>query len=198
MIHIPLDVDVFCEDGRCGRTTNIIFNPVTKEATHLVVAHSARPNTEYLVPVRFLGESTPSSVNLRLSTSGLLSLEPFVQKEFVTFQAPQYRSSSLAWPVATSKTKTKVVVRRRIPLGEMAVRRGAVVEASDGRVGQVENFVVDEECRVTHLVLGKSNLWGHKDIAIPVTEVESYGAQAVRLTLDKQGVEALPIIEIHH
>ncbi len=198
MIDLPLNVDVFCSDGRCGRITNVILNPMTHEATHLIVALNDRPRTEYLVPVRFLGASTPASINLRCTTEELKAQAPFMEKEFVNVQVPQYGSGAMAWPVATTKSKRQIVTHYKIPIGEMAVRRGAQVEATDGKVGTLEDFLVDKKCRVTHLILGKGNLWGHKDIAIPVSEVESYGEQTVHLKLDKKSVNELPTIEIHH
>jgi hypothetical protein len=196
-MDLALDVEVFCNDGRCGRSTNVILNPITCEVTHLVVALETRPHTEYVVPTSFLGETTPGSINLHCTTTELKALEPFVVEELVAVETPQYDNNVSAWPLVTSETKWTSVVHHHIPLGELAVRRGARVEAADGSLGNVEEFLVDEHCRVTHLVLGKGHLWRHKDIAIPASEIESYEEKTVRVRLSKQAVNGLPAVEIH-
>jgi hypothetical protein len=40
-MDLALAVEVFCHDGRCGRSTNVTLNPITHEVTHLVVALEA-------------------------------------------------------------------------------------------------------------------------------------------------------------
>jgi len=35
--QFPLNVEVHCTDGHCGRSTHIILNPVTEQVSHLVV-----------------------------------------------------------------------------------------------------------------------------------------------------------------
>jgi len=196
-MDLPLDVEVFCNDGRCGRSTNLILNPITQEVTHLVVALEARPHTEYVVPLRFLGETTPGSVNLHCTTAELKTLEPFIVQELVPVETPQYDNHVSAWPLVTGSVKWTSVIHHHIPLGELAVRRGATVEAADGPIGSVEEFLVDEHCRVTHLVLGKGHLWRHTDVAIPVSHIESYGEKTVRLRVSKNAINELPTVEIH-
>ena len=82
-----------------------------------------------------------------------------------------------------------------IPSGELAVRRGARMEATDGHVGQVDEFWVSPMSeRITHLVLRKGRLWGQKDVAIPVSEIDRVEEDALKL--DKRRVKALPAIPV--
>jgi sporulation protein YlmC with PRC-barrel domain len=86
---------------------------------------------------------------------------------------------------------------RRIPLGELAVRRGAKVQATDGRVGRVDEFVVDvEDGQITHLVLRDDNLWGPKEIIIPINYFDRFEENIVYLNIDKTAVENLPAIPV--
>jgi hypothetical protein len=48
---------------------------------------------------------------------------------------------------------------------------------------------------VTHVLLQEGHLWGHKEIAIPVSAVQGIDA-GVRLSITKQQVEKLPHIDI--
>ena len=49
-MKLPLNVDVHCTDGRCGRSTYIIYNPATETVTHVVVKELKSPQTERLAP----------------------------------------------------------------------------------------------------------------------------------------------------
>jgi sporulation protein YlmC with PRC-barrel domain len=84
-----------------------------------------------------------------------------------------------------------------IPSGELAMRRGARVQATDGRVGQVDEFLVNPvNGYITHLVLREGHLWGQKDVTIPVSQIERIEENAVYLKLDKHSIEALPAVPV--
>ena len=69
--------------------------------------------------------------------------------------------------------------------GELAVRRGSRVRATDGDVGRVDEFLVDREtAHITHLVLREGHLWGQKDVLIPVSEIGQIDELQRRLYAD--------------
>jgi sporulation protein YlmC with PRC-barrel domain len=89
------------------------------------------------------------------------------------------------------------VKREAIPPGEVAVRRGARVEATDGHVGHLDEFLVDPATeRVTHLVLREGHLWGQRDVTIPVSEIDRLEENTVHLKLDKEKIEGLAGVPI--
>jgi hypothetical protein len=63
-------------------------------------------------------------------------------------------------------------------------------------VGQIDEFLVNSDGQITHLVLRTGHLWGQKDISIPVSEIAHFSEQKVTLKLDKAQIKALPIIAI--
>jgi sporulation protein YlmC with PRC-barrel domain len=82
-----------------------------------------------------------------------------------------------------------------IPAGELAVHRGAAVEASDGYVGRVDEFLVDPENEhITHLVMREGHLWEQKEVTIPASAIARVEEDAVYLKLNKAGIEALPAV----
>ena len=86
-----------------------------------------------------------------------------------------------------------------LPLGEVAVRRGERVHATDGTIGQVQGLVIDPGSRhVTHLLLQEGHLGGRKQIAIPITAVTAAGEDGVQLSITKQQVQDLPPVGIDH
>ena len=89
-----------------------------------------------------------------------------------------------------------VVTTDRVPLGEVEVRRGEHVSATDGEIGRVRGLVIDpgDHC-VTHVLLDEGHLWGQKRVAIPISAVKDVAA-GVRLNLTKDEVRDLPPVEV--
>jgi sporulation protein YlmC with PRC-barrel domain len=84
-----------------------------------------------------------------------------------------------------------------IPNNELALHRGSWVMATDGHVGEVDEFVVDPaDGHITHLILRKGHFWGHQDVSIPVTEIDRIEADTIYLKLDKHAIGQLPPIAI--
>ncbi len=51
-MDIPIDAKVQCTDGKCGKSTYVIVNPVKRAVTHFVVKDKKLPeNPDRLVPV---------------------------------------------------------------------------------------------------------------------------------------------------
>lgn len=73
-------------------------------------------------------------------------------------------------------------------MGETQVRPGDRVHAIDGEIGRVHGFLVSPgDDRVTHVLLEEGHLWGHKEVAIPVSAVTGVDA-GVRLNITKEQV----------
>jgi sporulation protein YlmC with PRC-barrel domain len=201
-LEIPLDVDVLCEGSSCGTSVALVMNPVTEEVTHMVVRERHAPHTERLVPASVVGKTTSEQMELRCSAAELTAMEPFVETHFVKVTVPHYRTvgGMLAFPYAIPDPQVEMVTthEEQVPPGELAVRRGAEVHTTDGRIGKVDEFLVDPaNCHVTHLVLREGHLWAQKTIAIPISEIQFLGEDEVHLKLNKAQVEQLPEIPIH-
>ncbi len=74
-MNIPLDVEVHCADGLCGRSIITMTNPITKETSHLVVAESKAPHIKRLVPIKLVKETTPQLIRLSCSREELSEIE---------------------------------------------------------------------------------------------------------------------------
>jgi hypothetical protein len=211
-MEIPLQAQVECTDGVCGRSVYVLINPVIDQVTHLVVREDASPNTEYIVPVDVVSETIADTIQLRCSKAELEKMDPFVQTEFVREKMsdlyPEYGgehgsgADNYFWPYASCESTVYVSTEHlQIPLGELAVRRGTRVEATDGYIGRVDEFVVNpENCHITHLVMREGHLWGQKDVIIPLSAMKAMGdtyEDAVFLNVDKHQIESLPTFPVH-
>lgn len=209
-MDIPLDVDVFCSDGLCGRSTAVVINPISQKVTHIAVATQEMLHSEYLVPVTLIEESMPNRIQLRCRRNTLATLDPFHRVKFVSLndleesdrpptEVPETQlSSAWLWPYITAEGGYGTYVNvEQIPHEELAVHRGAHVEATDGHVGQVDEFIINpKNDHITHLVLREGHLWGQKDIMIPISDIERVDTDVVYLKLNKDAIERLPAMPV--
>ncbi|MGH9044623.1 MAG: PRC-barrel domain-containing protein [Acidimicrobiales bacterium] len=92
-----------------------------------------------------------------------------------------------------------VVTYEKIPAGEVDVRRGDHVHATDGHIGRVQGLVVDPaDHGVTHILLDEGHLWGQKEVAIPIGAVGSVEGDGAHLKLSKDEVRDLPALDLGH
>lgn len=200
-MDIPVNAEVYCADGHCGRSTTVILNPTTQKVTHVVVAERGFIGVEHIVPLDEVVDATPTTMHLRISAADLTKLDPFVESHFIgrDDSYEEYEPGEwVFWPYALPEDGwIPTVEEEQIPPGELAIHRGAAVFASDGRIGRVDEFLVDPRSgRISHLVLRQGHLWGQKDVTIPVMQIDKFEDDAVYLKLDKHGVEALPHIPL--
>src|SRR5450759_748352 len=174
-----------------------------------VVGLVAAPHTEYIVPVDVVTATTADTIELNCSKAEVEKMDPFVQTEYIEEKMPQmypdygggyYGMGTLYyWPYASYDRTMRVPVEHlQIPPGELAVRRGTHVEATDGFVGKVDEFLVNpENGHVTHLVMREGHLWGQKDVTIPLSAMADTREGTVFLRLDKHQIESLPTVPVH-
>jgi len=204
MIDLPTKAEVHCSDGAVGRSTYVIFNPKNHRLTNLVVKSDQPPFDEYLVPVDQVEETTPDRIKLKCTRKDLYEMEPFECEQYIRSKFPEHLEFPYYYPgigirgINTSEVDTFIPVKLwNIPPGEMAVRRGAQVEATDGTVGQVDELLINSNnMQVTHLVLLERHLMEHREITIPVSQIERVYDEKVYLKLDRQSVEQLPTTPI--
>ena len=85
----------------------------------------------------------------------------------------------------------------RIPAGDVEIRRGECVHATDGDIGRVQGLVVDpSDHHVTHVLLEEGHLWGKKEVSIPIESVTEVSDDGVRLALSRDEVRDLPSLGV--
>ena len=194
-MDMHLNAHVECLDGRVGRLENIILNPKTERVTYLVVRGNDLQNTERLVPERLVKEATHDTVFLSINKKKFEGMKNFIQEEYIPSNITLYMAEQAGWNVGTPAAV--FVEHEAVPAGGLIVHKGAKVFAKDGHAGKVDDFLVEKKTgRITHLIMLEGHLWGKKDISIPVNQIDRYEDGNIFLTIDKSGVETLPVIDM--
>ena len=194
-----------CADGACGKVSSVVVDPVARAVTHLVIDRQGVPR---LVPLDLI-DATTAQIRLGCTLAEFDKLDPAEKTQFLpgsrhdtgyppdqVLTRPYY---GLADRYNLPRQADMHITYDTLPLGEVAVRRGEHVHATDGTIGQVQGLVIDPGSHhVTHLLLQEGHLWGRKQIAIPITAVTAVGEDGVQLSITKQQVQDLPPVGIDH
>jgi hypothetical protein len=192
-MDVPINAKVVCKDGDCGRSICAVLNPVNDRITHVVVREQNVSIFSRLVPVERIQGSDPDLIRLSCTRAELERMEIFSESEFI----PNDLGGTMYLQPYSVPAAGIILERERIPSGELAVRRGSPVEACDGYVGTVDEFIVEpEQFHITHLVLRKGHLWDPRDVTIPVRQIDRITEGTVYLKLDKAQIGALPAIRV--
>jgi len=200
-------------DGVCGELRRVVVNPVARALTHLVVEPKHRQGTGHLVPIDLV-DSTTGGIHLRCTTSEFQALEDAEETQFLPGAGGEWgygQDQMLSYPyfalggagmgmggmgMGGMNSGPLPIVSDRVPTGEVEVRRGEHVHASDGTIGKVQGLVIDaSDNHVTHVLLDEGHLWGKKRVAIPISAVTSVD-HGVQLSLSKDEVRDLPSVDV--
>jgi PRC-barrel domain len=212
--------EVACSDGACGDLRRVVVDPVARALTHLVVEPRHRAGgVARLVPIEMV-ESTSDVVLLGCTTPEFEALPDAEETQFLpgsddewgyepldTLALPYYSLGGTdggplgpMGPIGPSGVGVgpQAFTVDRVPAGEVEVRRGERVHATDGAIGRVRGLVVDpRDHHVTHVLLDEGHLWGQKRVAIPIGAVTGV-EDGVHLNLSKDQVRDLPSVGLDH
>jgi len=195
--EFTLGAGASCSDGSCGEVVRAVLNPANRRVTHLVIGPRHHRAGGRLVPVELV-EAEAGEIRLRCSLAEFGQLEPAEEIEPAEgidygggYGAPEavmgYGDLGSSMGVGAP-----AVISDTVPEGESEVVRHEHVHAVDGKIGRLKGFAVDPaDHRVTHVLLREGHLWGHKEVAIPVSAVDSLD-DGIWLNLTKKQVEELP------
>lgn len=208
---VTIGADASCTDGVAGEVSRVVVDPVARAVTHIVVEPKGRQGLGRLVPLDLV-DAAGGQVTIRCTLAEFEHLDSAEETQFVpgTRGYEAYGPEQvLSWPYlslggapsvagGTVGGISETVTFDTIPLGEVAVRRGEHVHATDGDIGQVEGLVIDpRNGHVTHVLLQEGHLWGRREVAIPISAVAGV-EDGIRLSITKRDVQALPPVDINH
>jgi sporulation protein YlmC with PRC-barrel domain len=212
--EFTIGAEVSCSDGDCGKLRRVVVDPVARAVTHLVVEPKDREGLARLVPLDLV-DATAGEIRLRCTVAAFEQLDSAEETQFIpgssgyaaygpgqVVSMPYYGlGGGIGVPGAMDVDLAGVsqtVTYDKVPLGEVDVRRGEHVHATDGDIGRVQGLVIDPADRhVTHVLLQEGHLWGRKEVAIPISAVTGVEG-GIHLSITKQQVQDLPSVDIDH
>ena len=177
--RFTIGADVECTDGICGEVSRVVVDPIARAATHLLVEPKHRRGLGRLVPLELV-DSTSRQVRLKCTRAVLENLESGEETRFLlgnSADADYGPGHAVSWPYFSlgiaggvvgfgAENAAQTAIYDKIPSGEVAIRRGERVHATDGDIGRVEGLVIDPADRhVTHVLVAIGHAWGRKQIA---------------------------------
>ena len=199
MKEIPLKAKVQCTDGPCVESTNVVLSRDTLQVTHVAIKDKKLPgNPTRLVPIEKVADALHDHISLNCTKDEVAKMDPFTVTQMVqeSGSGTAYRSGdAYGSQYVVNDTAYDSVQAHQIPAGAMAVTPGMKISASDHRVGKLDEFLLDPKSgAITHLLMQEGYLWGKKDVAIPVEDVDFTDGETIYLTIDKDAVAALPAV----
>jgi sporulation protein YlmC with PRC-barrel domain len=214
-IQFAIGAKASCSDGSCGEVRRLVIDPAADTVTHLVVQPGHRREGARLVPVDLV-QATAGEVRLRCTRAEFDKLEHAEERDLLEGVGDEggllgdglvYSASGEGYArvgtgqlidVGPQPVHRKVIVQDVVPRGETQLSPGDSVHAVDGQIGRVQGFLVDPgDDRVTHVLLQEGHIWGHKEVAIPLSAVTGV-EDGIQLNITKEQVENLPPADIDH
>jgi sporulation protein YlmC with PRC-barrel domain len=205
--QFTIGVDVSCTDGVCGEVIRVVVDPIARSVTHLVVEPKHRQGLGRLVPLELV-DATTGELRLRCTIAEFEKLDDAEETDFLlgsSGYAGYSPGQVLSWPYYGLGGDmglgvgglAQPIIYDKVPLGEVAIRRGERVHATDGDIGRVQGLVIDSgDNLVTHVLLQEGHLWGRKQVAIPIRAVSGVD-DGIRLNITKQEVQDLPPVDVN-
>ena len=205
-MELPTNAKVECIDGHFGKTTHIVLNPHNNEITHIVVKR-AKTEEEYLIDVDCVSHSDDKHISLNIDQAAVLSMKHFNETQYIppgkydTSDAEKSFGISghlLMMPYAIPHPANYHRVEvDRLPYGQLAISKGHTVEAADGHIGTVDEFLVNpKDHHISHLIMRHGHFWDEFEVTIPITAIDHIDAGKVQLKIDKAAIKALPTIPV--
>jgi sporulation protein YlmC with PRC-barrel domain len=202
-MELSVSAVVLCEDSACGQASGVIIEPVKEKITHVVVAESMLPHTQRLVPIGDIESSSNQKISIQCTLHQYQKMEPLVVTRFVDGEVPtggyEFPGPALFWPYSYEVPDTEaMVMKENLPANQLNLRRGAIVDALDGYVGEVDEFVIVPKAGcITHLVLKQADETGAKGVIIPVALIDHLTENTVYLKAYKLDLSKLPVIPLN-
>jgi uncharacterized membrane protein len=202
MTSAPVDSKVLFADDMTGEVETVIVNRLNHRVTHIVIKATGKDesgkkdNIARLVPVDQVARRDHGTILLKCTMADFHAFDPFSEENVELVSYPDYHMSPidptgmpLGPPLMESYYVTESV--EKIPEGDVGVRIGTKIEATDGEVGHLAELVITPGTgEVTHIVLERDD----KFITLPLTVIRLARESVITLKLDKKTIDQLPSV----
>lgn len=196
-MDIKLNVPVRCSGNvAAGHVTGIIVDPKTSEMTHLIVKTD---HVERVVSASLILNAAADLLKLDCTIDHLREQQPLIETDYVRSPVEHYETLPIYTYVSISQPipvinipETYPVKHENISSGKQEIRHGMSVFARDGRIGWVDDIVIDPANeQITAIILRKGHLWGTREVTVATSHIKSIENEGIYLKMTKDEVTRL-------
>lgn len=209
-MRLELGKQVRCADEAVRELVDVVVDSSSKSVTHLVVQPEDEPEDARLVPVGLVAGDADGVISLGCTAEELDGLARV--HEYAYLRPGELPAEDSKWDVGVEDVYTTPnyapsafgeytgdldsgvgMAYDRVPKGEIELRHASsVYSADEHHLGGVKGLIVDQDDRITYLLLERGHLWWRREITVPAEAVSTFETDLVTLGVTKRELEALP------
>jgi len=205
-IKLELGTLIRCADGATRELVDVVIDSSSSRVTHLVIRPAQHAEDARLVPISLASraEDGESEISLNCGAADLERFDPV--HKFEILRAGERPNEDPKWDVGVedivvapnyaptafgdyggSLDSDVTISYDRVPKGEIELRHASSVYSADGHnLGSVDAVVVDDDDRLTHLLLERGHLWWKREVALPADSISKFESDMLTLGLTKR------------
>jgi sporulation protein YlmC with PRC-barrel domain len=206
-MKLELGTTIRCADGASRELVDVVIDSSSSSVTHLVIRPPEDAEAARLVPIALASQAEPdgqTEISLSCSAQELERFDPV--HKFEILHAGERPNEDPKWDVgvedivvtpnysptgfgdyAGSLDSDVTVSYDRVPKGEIELRHASAVYSADGHhLGSVDGVVVDDNDRLTHLLLERGHLWWKREVELPADTIAKFQSDMLTLGVTKR------------
>jgi sporulation protein YlmC with PRC-barrel domain len=205
-MKLELGTSIRCADGATRELVDVVIDSSSSRVTHLVIQPAQHAEDARLVPISLASraEDGESEISLNCGAADLERFDPV--HKFEILRAGERPNEDPKWDVGVedivvapnyaptafgdyggSLDSDVTISYDRVPKGEIELRHASSVYSADGHhLGSVDAVVVDDDNRLTHLLLERGHLWWKREVALPAEAISKFESDMLTLGLTKR------------
>jgi sporulation protein YlmC with PRC-barrel domain len=206
-MKFELGSTIRCADGATRELVDVVIDSASGRVTHIVARPEEDAEGARLVPLAVVvpaKRGAESGLSLNCTAAELEGFDPVHEVEVI--RPGEQRNQDPKWDVgvedivvspdyaptaygdyAGAGESDVTIAYDRVPKGEIELRHASAVYSADGHhLGSVEAVVVDDEDRLTHLLLERGHLWWKREVELPADAIAKFESDMLTLGATKQ------------
>jgi sporulation protein YlmC with PRC-barrel domain len=204
-MKLELGTSIRCADGATRELVDVVIDSSSSRVTHLVIRPEQDAEDARLVPISLASRADgESEISLNCGAADLERFDPV--HKFEILRAGERPDEDPKWDVGVedivvapnyaptafgdyggSLDSDVTISYDRVPKGEIELRHASSVYSADGHhLGSVDAVVVDDDDRLTHLLLERGHLWWKREVALPAESISKFESDMLTLGLTKR------------
>ncbi len=200
MIKFPLNPDSRAEllDRMQAYITSVVIDPAQGTVQYFILRDAG--NKQWLVPLKFVIDGDDEKIRLRLTSEEFSQLTEFDANQYLAgtdeendfFKAGESGKQKIYF-VPDLGEGTVVPLEK-----DLALIRGAFVEASDGMVGTIEEIGIDPKSGAAVEIVIHTEGRDKHEVSLPASMIDRVQVDSVYLKMSKNEFESLPSVPVKY